>query len=175
TAMNGMPAFLSSTYVWATVAGTGFSVMSTLEKSRVPKIPAMIGMMRSFTRESTIFPNAAPMITPTARSITLPLTANSRNSEARLIVVSFFSVGPCLSYLGRVHALAFCPSSCGPCGFLCSPCGRREKQHGADRLQRPAGAQRLPADRPRAGRALDRLHRPPRRQDAQPIDGRGRG
>src|SRR3954462_3525029 len=40
------------------------------------------GMMRSFTNGSTILPNAAPMMTPTARSTTLPLTANSRNSLA---------------------------------------------------------------------------------------------
>src|SRR5512142_1963525 len=37
-------------------------------------------MMMSATSESTILPNAAPMMTPTARSTTLPLTANSRNS-----------------------------------------------------------------------------------------------
>src|SRR5262245_22733970 len=42
----------------------------------------MMGMIRSPTTESTILPNAPPMITPTARSITLPLTANSRNSLA---------------------------------------------------------------------------------------------
>src|SRR5215218_2691728 len=40
----------------------------------------MIGMMMSPTREVTMLPNAAPMITPTARSTTLPFTANSRNS-----------------------------------------------------------------------------------------------
>src|SRR5438270_10163693 len=42
-------------------------------------------MMRSLTSESTILPKAAPMITPTARSTTLPLTANSRNSLKKLI------------------------------------------------------------------------------------------
>src|SRR5260370_39697712 len=40
----------------------------------------MGGMITSSTNEVTIFPNAAPMITPTARSMTLPLTANSLNS-----------------------------------------------------------------------------------------------
>src|SRR5271155_4567381 len=40
----------------------------------------MIGMMMSLTRESTIFPNAAPMMTPMARSTTFPLIANSLNS-----------------------------------------------------------------------------------------------
>ena len=39
------------------------------------------GMITSFTSESTILPNAPPMITPTARSTTLPFTANSRNSD----------------------------------------------------------------------------------------------
>src|SRR6266571_6380911 len=51
-----------------------------LEKSRPPTMRPTTGMMRSLTSESTILPNAAPMITPTARSTTLPLTANSRNS-----------------------------------------------------------------------------------------------
>ncbi len=38
------------------------------------------GMMMSSTSDETIVPNAAPMITPTARSTTLPFSANSRNS-----------------------------------------------------------------------------------------------
>src|ERR1700676_3435110 len=40
----------------------------------------MIGMMMSATIEVTIAPNAAPMMTPTARSTTLPFIAKSRNS-----------------------------------------------------------------------------------------------
>src|ERR1700754_3320537 len=40
----------------------------------------MIGMMISATSEDTIAPKAAPMITPTARSTTLPFIAKSRNS-----------------------------------------------------------------------------------------------
>src|SRR5437764_1285082 len=59
-----------------------------LEKSRPPTMRPTTGMMRSLTSESTILPNAAPMITPTARSTTLPLTANSRNS------CSSFFMGP---------------------------------------------------------------------------------
>src|SRR5947199_6773281 len=51
-----------------------------LEKSRPPTMRPTTGMIRSLTSESTILPNAAPMITPTARSTTLPLIANSRNS-----------------------------------------------------------------------------------------------
>src|ERR1700731_2219447 len=42
----------------------------------------MIGMMRSPTSELTIAPNAAPMITPTARSTTLPRIANFLNSSS---------------------------------------------------------------------------------------------
>jgi hypothetical protein len=41
----------------------------------------MIGMMISATREVTIAPNATPMMTPTARSITLPRIANFLNSS----------------------------------------------------------------------------------------------
>src|SRR5712691_12929276 len=40
----------------------------------------MIGMMMSPTSEVTIAPKAAPMMIPTARSTTLPFSANSRNS-----------------------------------------------------------------------------------------------
>src|ERR1017187_3915409 len=40
----------------------------------------MIGMMMSPTSEVTMPPKAAPMMTPTARSTTLPFIANSRNS-----------------------------------------------------------------------------------------------
>src|ERR1700710_2532995 len=39
-----------------------------------------IGMMMSPTSEVTMPPKAAPMMTPTARSTTLPFIANSRNS-----------------------------------------------------------------------------------------------
>ena len=49
--------------------------------------------------------------------------------------------------------------------------GRRSagsQEHAPRRLQRPAGAQRLPADHPSAGRPLHRLHRPPRRHADDP-------
>jgi len=39
-----------------------------------------IGMMMSPTSEVTMPPKATPMMTPTARSTTLPFKANSRNS-----------------------------------------------------------------------------------------------
>src|ERR1051325_3813976 len=54
--------------------------MKRLVKSTLPRSLPMGGMMMSSTREVTIFPNAAPMMTPTARSITFPLAMNSRNS-----------------------------------------------------------------------------------------------
>ncbi|KAG1647674.1 Apolipoprotein N-acyltransferase [Nymphon striatum] len=43
-----------------------------LLKSKFPKILPTIGIIISATNESTILPNAAPMMTPTAKSITLP-------------------------------------------------------------------------------------------------------
>ena len=59
------------------------TTMNQLLKSGPPKILPTMGMIRSLTSESTILPNAAPMITPTARSITLPFIANSLNSLAK--------------------------------------------------------------------------------------------
>src|SRR5215510_2787698 len=41
----------------------------------------MIGMMTSATSDETIAPKAAPMMTPTARSTTLPRSANFLNSS----------------------------------------------------------------------------------------------
>jgi hypothetical protein len=58
------------------------------EKLKPPINLPSVGMNMSPTREETIFPNAAPMITPTARSTTLPFIANSLNSEAKLTDVS---------------------------------------------------------------------------------------
>lgn len=53
----------------------------------------MPGMMMSSTSEDTILPNAAPMITPTAMSMTLPFMAKSLNSWKNLrIVVVFYEV-----------------------------------------------------------------------------------
>src|SRR5579859_5319795 len=54
--------------------------MNKLEKSTPCKSIPMGGIMMSSTSEVTIFPKDAPMITPTARSITLPRIANSLNS-----------------------------------------------------------------------------------------------
>src|SRR5262245_59700720 len=54
--------------------------MNRLLKSTCPSIIPMGGMITSLTSEVTILPNAAPMITPTARSMTFPRAANSLNS-----------------------------------------------------------------------------------------------
>ncbi|MGQ0522595.1 MAG: hypothetical protein ACT4P8_02910 [Betaproteobacteria bacterium] len=51
-----------------------------MEKSTLPSSSPMGGMMTSLTSESTILPNAAPMMMPTAMSTTLPRMANSLNS-----------------------------------------------------------------------------------------------
>src|SRR5262245_17431177 len=50
------------------------------EKSGVPPSTPMRGVIRSLTIEVTMPPNAAPMITPTARSTTLPRMMNVLNS-----------------------------------------------------------------------------------------------
>src|SRR3981081_1733218 len=50
-------------------------------------------MMTSATTELTILPNAAPITTPTARSMTLPFMANSLNSEAKLMDGSPYARG----------------------------------------------------------------------------------
>src|SRR5579864_4415609 len=54
--------------------------MNQLLKSRPPTARPTSGMIKSLTSESTILPKAPPMMTPTAKSTTLPLTAKSRNS-----------------------------------------------------------------------------------------------
>src|SRR5436190_15931594 len=155
--------------------------MKSVEKSNPPKIAPMIGMMRSFTSESTILPKAAPMMTPTARSITLPLTAKERNSESIPIEILLFQSGYDARAFTERQPLEN-PDARGP---SCRPgvigsCHRagtspegREEGHGAGRLQRPPGPQRLPAHDPEAGQPLDRLRRPPRRQVDEPVDGQG--
>src|SRR6516164_5408450 len=52
----------------------------------------MTGMITSLTSELTMAPNAAPIMTPTARSTTLPFIANSRNSFS--IPEPLFRVSP---------------------------------------------------------------------------------
>src|SRR6185437_16081834 len=57
-----------------------------LLKSTRPMTSPSGGMMTFATSELTTVPNAPPITKPTARSITLPLTANSLNSLHRLMV-----------------------------------------------------------------------------------------
>src|SRR5689334_15800224 len=55
-------------------------LIARLEKSTPPSTLPIGGITTLSTSEETILPKAAPMITPTARSTTLPLLMNSRNS-----------------------------------------------------------------------------------------------
>src|SRR5258708_16287452 len=54
--------------------------MKRFEKSTRPRRRASGGIRTSLTNEVTMLPKAAPMMTPIARSTTLPRRANSRNS-----------------------------------------------------------------------------------------------
>src|SRR5258708_36255754 len=47
-------------------------------------------MITSSTSDETIFPKAAPIITPTAKSTTLPRMANSLNSFSTGVLLYFF-------------------------------------------------------------------------------------
>ena len=58
------------------------------EKFTPPVSTPMAGMMMSLTSDVTILPKAAPMITPTAMSTTLPLMANSLNSLRNFFIVA---------------------------------------------------------------------------------------
>ena len=76
----GMPAFLRASKVLGMLSGTVPNTTKRFVKSILPpKRVEMRGMTMSFTKESTIFPNAPPIMTPTARSMTLPLTAKALN------------------------------------------------------------------------------------------------
>ena len=54
--------------------------MNMLEKSTPPVRTPIGGMMMSSTSDLTMVEKAAPMMTPTAMSMTLPRSANSLNS-----------------------------------------------------------------------------------------------
>src|SRR5580658_9680143 len=58
----------------------GFSTHFSALKSTPPVTRPIGGMITWSTRLLTIAPKDAPMITPTARSTTLPRAMNSRNS-----------------------------------------------------------------------------------------------
>src|SRR3989344_539831 len=62
------------------------SRMNLLEKSTPPKIQPTSGMMRSAVSDPVIVAKAPPMMTPTARSMTLPLAINSLNSPNILLL-----------------------------------------------------------------------------------------
>ena len=66
------------------------------------------------------------------------------------------------------HARHHSRSRCG------SAAAGRNARHAAGRLQRSASAKRVPAGDPQTRRSVDRLHRPPRGQSAQPPDGETR-
>ncbi|KAG0747405.1 hypothetical protein G6F24_015551 [Rhizopus arrhizus] len=65
----------------------GDSVQASCEKSTLPISRPSGGMMIFSTSAVTILPKAAPITTPTARSMTLPRIANSLNSVSIPIVV----------------------------------------------------------------------------------------
>src|SRR5580700_2915035 len=54
--------------------------MNRPEKSTCPMTRPIGGIKMSSTSDDTIFPNAAPIITPTARSKTFPRITNALNS-----------------------------------------------------------------------------------------------
>src|SRR5713101_4687496 len=58
--------------------------MNRSEKLTLPRSFPSGGMSTSSTREATILPKAAPMMTPTARSRTFPRMANSLNTVVHL-------------------------------------------------------------------------------------------
>ena len=62
-------------------------------------------MMMSLTRELTILPKAAPTITPTVRSITLPRIANSRNSYIMAAPVSLRKASRPSATTGTIRVL----------------------------------------------------------------------
>src|SRR6185437_12466775 len=75
--MVGAPAALACAMVSKCFADR---VMKMEEKSTWPSSSPIGGMMMSLTSELTILPKAAPMITPMARSTTLPRMMNARKS-----------------------------------------------------------------------------------------------
>src|SRR5712664_2306387 len=64
--------------------------MNNPEKSTRPSSRPIGGMITSSTSDETVFPKAAPIITPTAKSMTLPRMANSLNSFSMDVLLYFF-------------------------------------------------------------------------------------
>src|SRR5215218_6818421 len=75
-----MLAFLASSSDFGISATLRSSTRNRPEKSTRPSRRPMGGMITPSTRVVTILPKAAPMMTPTARSITFPRAMKSRNS-----------------------------------------------------------------------------------------------
>ena len=65
--------------------------VSTLALRESPENRPITGEIMSFTNESTIALKAPPMITPTARSITLPRAMNFLNSDTKFFMLFSFS------------------------------------------------------------------------------------
>ena len=65
------------------------TVTASLEKSIPPVTVPIRGIRILSTSEETILPNAAPIITPTAISNTLPRIAKSLNSFKILLILKF--------------------------------------------------------------------------------------
>ena len=82
--------YLMATSAVASVAGLRMILISA--KSIPPVMRPMIGMMMSFTTLFVIAVNAAPMITPTARSITFPRAMNFLNSPKNLLLIYLISI-----------------------------------------------------------------------------------
>src|ERR1700687_2550463 len=75
--MVGSPAAFAAA---TDATGLSLKLIKRLEKSTCPSILPTGGMITSSTSEDTTLPNAAPIITPTAKSITFPRTTNSLQS-----------------------------------------------------------------------------------------------
>src|SRR5436190_23973863 len=73
----------------------GSRLMNRSLKLTPPMILPMGGMRMSLTMEVTILPKAPPIITPTARSTTLPFRANSLNSFNMLMVFRWVEFSAC--------------------------------------------------------------------------------
>ena len=65
-------------------------VTLSVVKSAPPPMRLTSGMMMSLTSEVTMAEKAAPITTPTARSITLPWLIKVLNSLIKLFSLSFF-------------------------------------------------------------------------------------
>src|SRR5689334_1944916 len=84
----------------------GSRLMKRSAKFTPPMTLPIGGMMMSLTTEVTTLPKATPIITPTARSTTLPLRANSLNSF--IMLITFLEYIASVSGCKRLAGVAFC-------------------------------------------------------------------